>query len=44
VAKLKAHTGPWVYQIGDYKLRTLRRSFAELVKVKEKPIAPATAD
>jgi len=44
VAKLKARTGPWVYQIGDYKLRTLRRSFAELVKVKEKPMAPATAD
>ena len=44
VAALNEKTRAWVYQLADYKSRTLKRSFAELVKVKEKAPPPATAD
>ena len=44
VASLNERTKPWVYQIADYKARTLNRRFEELVKVKEKAPPPATAD
>lgn len=44
VAALNERTTPWVYQIADYKARTLNRTFEELLKVKEKAPPPATAD
>lgn len=44
VETLNERTRRWVYQLADYKSRTLKRSFADLVKVKEKAPPPATAD
>jgi hypothetical protein len=44
VETLNERTRLWVYQLADYKSRTLKRSFADLVKVKEKAPPPATAD
>ena len=44
VETLNERTRLWVYQLADYKARTLKRSFADLVKVKEKAPPPATAD
>lgn len=44
VAALNERTRPWVYQLADFKARTLQRSFAELVKVKEKAPPPAKDD
>ena len=42
VKTLNAKTAPWVYQLPDYKLRTLEKSLADLTKPKDKrPPPPA---
>jgi hypothetical protein len=39
VKRLNEHTGPWAYQLADYKLRTLKRSFTELIKPIDKTVS-----